>query len=353
MKRAKLCDVIIVGAGLVGTLIARRLAEENQRVTILEATDTIGGNSITSTGVALLGTPELYPTLVNRWGEGLAAKIWLLTKKNLEILSRTAQDLDIPISKVGSFRVTGQGDEATRFQKAATMLSQIGIEVALEDATEEGFLVGLRTRDDLAFDTEALVKAVIDHPNIDVHTCTEVQKLKHHPEGTAIWARKYYNRAQTVILTGGAYTLHLHQELRAFVHPLLTQAIECEATSISNLPLILQDNAAGHVIAKSAATKLRMITWADAYETGWQMLAQAAASLCHTAPIRERWSGWTAQSEDNLPIIGEISGRPGVYTVNGLGPWGLSWAFVAANLLADLILQDKSPTHLGIDRIYA
>ncbi len=352
MKRAELCDVIVIGAGLVGTLIARRLAEENQRVTILEATDTIGGSSIRSTGVALLGTPELYPTLVDRWGEDLATQIWMLTKKNLEVLSRTAQDLGIQVSKVGSFRVTDQGDEATYFQKAATMLNQIGIEVALEDATDEGFLVGLRTSDDLAFNPEAMVQALIDHPNIDIHTRTEVQRIKYHPEGLAIWARKYYNRAKTVILASGAHAVHLHHELSKFIHPKLTQAIECEVTSVAKPPLILQGNADGPIIAKSSATTLRMVTWTDTYETGWQKLAQAAASLWRDAPIRERWSGWTAQSEDNLPIIGEISEHPGIYTVNGLGAWGLSWAFIAADLLVDLILHDKRPSCLDISRFY-
>jgi tRNA 5-methylaminomethyl-2-thiouridine biosynthesis bifunctional protein len=357
MKSVKVGDVVVVGAGLAGTLIARRLAEENQRVTVLEATDTIGGNSIRSIGVALLGTPEPYPVLADRLGEDLAAQVWMLTQKNLEALRRTAQNIGVQVSKVGSFRLTDRSDEALLLQKAATMLNEIGIDATLEDATDKGFLVGLRTAEDLAFNPKELVESLIDHPNIDVHTGTEVQRLMHQSEtlradDVAIWAHKYYSRAETVILASGAYTLHRHQELGRFMHPQLIQAIDCDAMSTSTLPLILPGDAHNQVIAKNSATTLRMVTWAETHKQGWRILTQAAESLCRNASLRGRWSGWTVQSEDRLPVIGEIPGLPGVYIVNGLGTWGLSWAFIAADLLVALILQDQQPSHLDLNRLY-
>jgi glycine/D-amino acid oxidase-like deaminating enzyme len=358
MKSAELCDVVVVGAGLAGTLIARRLAEENQRVIILEATDTIGGSSIKSTGVALLGTPELYPTLAERLGEDLAAQVWMLTQKNLESLRRTAQAMGVSVSKVGSLRLTDRDNEVTLFQKAAIMLNAIGVDIILEDAADEGFLVGLHTTDDLAFEPEALIQSLIDHPNIDVHTRTEVQKLTPRADDLAIWAHKYYHRAETVVLAGGAYTIHRHQELGKFMHPQLIQTIDCDPVSNVTLPLILPGNAHSQVIVKNTTTSLRMVTYADTQKEGWQRLTQTAVSMCRNtqeqeALLRGRWSGWAAESEDALPLIGEVPGLPGVYTINGLGPWGLSWVFIAADLLVDLILKKKTPPLLDISRLYS
>jgi glycine/D-amino acid oxidase-like deaminating enzyme len=266
--------------------------------------------------------------------------------------------MDTPVSQVGSLRLTDRSNEATLFQKAATMLHAIDVDVTLEDAADQDFLVSLRTTDDLAFEPEALIQSLIDHPNIDVHTHTEVQKLTPHTDELAIWAHKYYHRAKTVVLAGGAYTISRHQELGKFMHPQLIQTVDCDAASSVTLPLILPGNAHSQVIAKNSTTSLRMVTCADTKKEGWQRLTQAAASMCRNtqgqeALLRGRWSGWAAQSEDGLPVIGEVRGLPGVYTINGLGFWGLSWVFIAADLLVDLILNKKRPSHLDISRLYS
>ena len=88
-----LCDLVVVGAGLAGSLVARRMAEEGLRVVVLEARHEVGGISARGSGLALLGTPEPYTELVERVGREAAVQIWGLTQRNLALLHSQAEQL--------------------------------------------------------------------------------------------------------------------------------------------------------------------------------------------------------------------------------------------------------------------
>jgi glycine/D-amino acid oxidase-like deaminating enzyme len=49
-------------------------------------------------------------------------------------------------------------------------------------------------------------------------------------------------------------------------------------------------------------------------------------------------------------VVGRVSELPSVTFINGLGPFGLNLAVVAAEELTALILDDQSPELFHIDR---
>src|SRR5690606_12094874 len=46
------------------------------------------------------------------------------------------------------------------------------------------------------------------------------------------------------------------------------------------------------------------------------------------------WAGWRAAVSDRLPMIGPVSGAPGLWLACAYGSRGLSWAPLAGDLIA-------------------
>ncbi len=346
---ALVCDVVVVGAGLAGALVARRLAEEHLTVAVMEATPTVGGTGGRGAGLALLGTPELYTTLVQRLGPAGAAEIWALTRQNLALLTATADKMGQKVRRVGSFRPVGSAAEADQLQRSAALLEKAGYAVTLDDATEQGFMVGLRTEDDLAFDPTALAQALLAHPGIVLHREAEVQEINPHPGAPSrldVWARKQYLWTERVVLAGGAHVVHLSHSLGQQIIPLLMRSVDCPAPEPLTVPLVLEG---GQVTLQQVADHWRLVAWSnntDHHDGSMELLARVATQFCPQARILARTSGWTTLTPDRRPVVGELSDLPGVYTVSGLGPWGLSWLFVAVEQLAELLLHQRQPTGL-------
>ncbi|MBN1262405.1 MAG: FAD-binding oxidoreductase [Anaerolineae bacterium] len=345
------CDVVVIGAGLAGALVARRLAQDNLKVLVLEA-DRVGAGATGHTGgVALVGTPGLYAKLVDTRGEIFAANVWELSSRNLDLLIATAASLAQEVEEVGSLRVTGITQEAQLYERSVSLLQKQGVPVSLEDATELGFLVGLQTRGDLAFDPAKMTQALLDHPGIEVATGIEVRRIESRQDCVAIWAKRHYVVTKAVVLAAGAHTARMSPTLAKALTVCPMQVVDCEVAAVLALPLVLDE---GRVLVRDMGSHWRLVAWTEAQEEDpWTLLAATAERLLTNARILNRYTTWVPTSMDGLPIVGEVPDLPRVYTISGLGPWGLGWVFVAADGLMKLMLHDESPGMLGTLRLNA
>jgi glycine/D-amino acid oxidase-like deaminating enzyme len=84
------------------------------------------------------------------------------------------------------------------------------------------------------------------------------------------------------------------------------------------------------------------------------VLGQRLAALwpAATIDIGFRWSGTFDTTSDGLPLIGPVSGAKGVYAAYGYGGNGITFSFLAAGLIGDLIAGKTSPLlgDFAIDR---
>ena len=85
-----------------------------------------------------------------------------------------------------------------------------------------------------------------------------------------------------------------------------------------------------------------------------RVLAQRLAALWPAAKpdIEFRWSGTFDTTHDGLPLIGPVPGAKGVYAAYGYGGNGITFSFLAARLIGDLIAGKTSPLlqDFAIDR---
>lgn len=349
-------DTVVVGAGLTGALVAHHLAEASLNVVILEAKEAPGGVAGRGMGLALLGTPEPYSALQTRLGADRGRQVWELTRQNLDLLTAILHKLHQEAAHVGSFRVTDDDTEARLLQESAILLRQDLYAAEMDDAKGYGYTVGMRTADDLAFDPIVLVTALLDHPNITIEYETEVQSIHSHagrpsePATLSVWAHKHYIQTKNVVLTNGPHAVRLNRGLADILYSLPMHAIDFRNAGALPTPLIVQQ---GQVVIQARDHNWRMASWTGAQQDVLAVLTDVTQQLCPDAPVIGRHSWWVAQSTDGLPIVGQLPDAPNVYTVNGLGPWGLSWACIAADRLIGLLVHGEDVGMLTIERLFA
>jgi len=85
-----------------------------------------------------------------------------------------------------------------------------------------------------------------------------------------------------------------------------------------------------------------------------RLLTQRLAALWPAADldIEFRWSGTFDTTSDGLPLIGPVPGAKGIYAAYGYGGNGITFSFLAAQLIGDLIAGSNSPllSDFALDR---
>ncbi len=346
-------DVVIIGAGLSGALVAHYLAEADLQVVVLEAKD-IGGTTAGGPRVAFVGTPQPYTALQARFGAEQARQFWQATLDNLEEGRRLLEAVGLPYRRCGALRLAGNTEEAYALQRSAAALQEAGFEVELEDATALGFVAALRTEDDMAFDVAALVRRLLAHERITVQDRTEVESVEVREKDVLVWARGAYLRSPAAVIAAGAYAAHLHPYLARHLRVMPAQTVECRAEEALPEQALVWSEGRLSLQPPPGAGAHRLAAWVrGADDDLWPLLEGAAATFCPQTVLEALWVAWLAEGEDGLPLVGEIPQAAGLYTVGGLGGWGLSWAFVAARRLAALMLEDVAPGWMKAGRFAA
>jgi glycine/D-amino acid oxidase-like deaminating enzyme len=68
--------------------------------------------------------------------------------------------------------------------------------------------------------------------------------------------------------------------------------------------------------------------------------------------IEFRWAGTFDTTSDGLPLIGPVPSLKGIYAAYGYGGNGITFSFLAAQLIGDLIAGKSSPllSDFALDR---
>jgi len=340
-------DVIVVGAGLAGALIASTLAAEGLQVVILEASESSGGTIRRQPGLALLGTPTPFTELITQLGQDPAHTLWELTSDNLVRLEILLDQNNVTAQKLGSLRLAADPDESDAFRESVRQLQTYGFNVDLEDDNRYGDLVAISTHDDIVFNPQDLIHKLLDHENIIVELGVEAHTTKRRADGSiAVWAHQRYLWADQVIFANGIHATRLNSQLSRNLHPLCIHTIVFENIETLNRPLVL-DN--GRICFLPYGDRAYLTGWSREEQDSLSRLSSVADQLCPEALVHRRFTSWIASSADYFPIVGQLE-EPGVYFVNGLGPFGLNLALVTTDALASLILDGQTPEFFSVGR---
>ncbi len=340
-------DVAIVGGGVTGCSCALTLAEAGMRVRLYEARAIASGASGRNGGFALRGGAMHYDVARATFGPERAAAFWRLTERTLDRMAELAGDA---FRRVGSLRLAADEQERDELRAEHDALLADGFAVEWVDKLPERlagtYHAGIVNPDDGALFPGRWVRRLA---SVAVEAGADVR------EGTRVTSLDELDAEQVVIASDG-YRSGLVGELDEIVRPTRGQVVATEP-----LPKLLygrphyarygfdywQQLPDGRLVA-GGRRDVTLEAEFTAAETTTEPVQVALESLLrelvgYQPAITHRWSGIFGTSPDDLPLVGPVPGREGVWVSGGYSGHGNVLGLAAGDLVAKTILGRHEP----------
>ena len=371
-------DILVIGAGFTGAMIAAKLAEMGAQVSVVDALSVASGATRRALGLA---TPMPSPAHIADTLQAVQALSHLAAQHGVIPqpcrvlhLASTAHGADalrtpwlsLQDALAGAPMAQTSGGPASAKKSTGQLRWETSVEVV-----PSGFGGGLAVDAGFMFDVDMLTAKLLQHRGVTVHAGIEVSQLEWHAEANKMlaMARGYTIRTDAVVLATNAYsgllspyladsvqftrgavwTSHLLQGIAAQQRAMSDDALEPE---LPKLPWVVDG---GSLVALPGDDdRLRIAAWqwdegrslspVGPTETIQQFLNQHLPGLSqHT----ELWqSGVTTVTRDGTPLIGMLNGEAmqssasaagRVFYAIGMGPYGFAWGPIVAEQMARLI----------------
>jgi len=359
-KRVDACDVVVVGAGLVGAAVAARLTQEGLDTAILDAQCIAGGATGQSAGMVLTGLGGHYNRAVDAYGRPKAREVWTLTVEGRDRLIEAAEQFRVPIERTGSLALAVDDDEMAALEESTQLLREDGFNARFGsgDPLDRGFRAVLRYPDDVSVDASALTWALLTANDVTVHERTEVYSLEREQDGVRVWAqgRTVFCSAVVLAINGYAPLLDFY-----FIDKVIPTRSLIFATEPLNKLVLEQPCCANYgyeYCRQLPDRRLLLGSWRHPHPSSQEKEAELddvvrdgllgfASRHFPDAQIKahntDRWSGVMGFTPDGLPLVGRLPDMPQAYFAAGLGGRGLAWAFVVAEQLVRSMMKNTNP----------
>jgi glycine/D-amino acid oxidase-like deaminating enzyme len=361
------CDALIVGGGITGSLIAERLTRQGLDVVIIDRELPGRGSTAASTSMLLWEIDRSLTELTQTYGFERASRAYQASLQAVAALKSLVLQLGVPcemrdrdslylaadptskalreehqlreraglpgdfldharlldvfgIARAGAIVSSGAAD-ADPMQLAHGLL---GIAVARgarlfeAEAVEfdaAGRSTGVQVKNGRAIEARSVVLATgYVMPDIvcsTVHAVSSSWAIATRPQPQNIWK-------------GGAL---IWEDSKDYLYARTTSAGRIIIGGEDSNEVIEPEARDGLIAEKS------------------QVLARKLAALWPPAnlDIELRWAGTFDTTSDGLPLIGPVPGAKGIYAAYGYGGNGITFSYLAAQLIGDLIAGTTSP----------
>jgi gamma-glutamylputrescine oxidase len=367
-RRVDACDVVVVGAGLVGAAVATRLARAGRATAVLEAQTVAGGATGRSAGMVLAGLAGHYSQAVSTYGRQRAQEIWALTVEGQSRLVEAAGRLGVPVEHTGSLALAVEDAEANVLRESAELLREDGFDAWFgpSDPLGRGFRAALRQPNDVAVDATALTRGLLATGDVTVHERTEVYNLEPEHDAVRVWAQGRTVLCDAAVLAINGYAPLFDSYFTDKVAPTRSLVF---ATEPLDAAVLKQSCCAdyGYAYCRQLPDRRllvggyphprpfplgggREIELGDVVRDGLTRFATRHFPEVD-ARSTSRWSGVMGFTPDGLPLVGRLPDLPQVYFAVGLGGRGLAWTLAVAERLVELMLHDADPGFLSAARL--
>jgi len=336
-------DVIVVGAGMAGLLIAYYLQEQGKQVLILEAAKIASGQTERTTAKITSQHDLKYSKLIRKVG---VKKAKLYARANEEAINeyeRLIRKLGIKcdFKRLSSYLYT-QRDKKMLWEEAQAA-AYLGIHTSIANESELPFLVTGITcfHNQAQFFPLEFIKEIAKELNI----CEGIRVLK--IKGKRVFTRdKVFEADKIVVATHypirnvpGFYFLRQHQE-RSYVLALsgagklegMYKGIDKDGISLRQAGEYILLGGSSHRTGKN--------------KTGgaYAFLEEKATEYFPGCKIEAMWSAQDCMPHDGIPFIGKYSiFTPSLYVATGFQKWGMTSSMVAAMILKEELCGRRSP----------
>jgi gamma-glutamylputrescine oxidase len=339
-------DVAVIGAGVTGCSCALTLAEGGLRVRVYEARRVASGASGRNGGFALRGGAMSYAKARERFGPEAANAFWRFTERYVDRMEELAGDA---LRRVGSLRLADDeelDDLRTEY------------EALREDGLDADWI------DELDPPLDRLYRAAIRHPRDgSLQPARWVRRLAARAvaagaeivEEWRVESLDEFDVDRVVICTDG-YTSGLVPELDEAIRPVRGQVIATEP--IGRVLYACPHYARRGFDYWQQTPDLRLVLGGrrdkspDLEHTNEEAvtdpiqneLTAFAAELVGEQPrVTHRWAGIFGATEDDLPLVGPVPGREGVWVAAGYSGHGNVLGLACGELVGEAVLGRRKP----------
>lgn len=336
---------LVVGAGIAGATLAHALAIRGMTVTVLEAGEVASGAS---------GNPAavLFPQLTKRWTPSAA---WYFAAYDF-MLRQLRRWPNAVYAQPGMLRLPRHAAEETQLRG---LNETLGLDPAIVRWVEREVaetIACMALPGGAAFfphgtwlDPAALCKALLQHPNITLHSHRAAQRLQRvGDEWQVETAQGQSFRAAYACVAAAHETTTLLADYRLPLHAVAGQVSELAAASVRTpLSSILCHK--GYVIPRTD----RYVLGATYNHDVTDCVVTEANHAANIAEVERFLPGWVmgtphagrmslrATTPDRLPYVGRLA--EGLYVSTGHGSRGMLSAPLAAEMIASKLCAEQVP----------
>ncbi len=370
------CDALIVGCGITGALVAERLTRQGLNVVLIDRELPGRGSTAASTAMLLWEIDRSLVQLTKAYGFERASRAYQASFRAVSGLMALVDDLAISCDmRSKNSLYLAAGDSAADLVEEHQLRERAGLPGAYLDhrallsdyeITRAGALISSGSADaDPVQLTSGLLSVAIKRGAQMFEADAVTFDSAGASVGVGMSDGGLIEAKLVVLATGYARPDIIHSTIQDTASSwAIATAPQPDALWKDDV-LIWEDSedylyarttAAGRIIIGGEDS--RDITDPDARDA---LIAEKSATLTRRLAalwprakpdIAFRWAGTFDTTADGLPLIGPVPGRKGIYAAYGYGGNGITFSFLAAQLIGGLVAGDTSPLlrDFAIDR---
>lgn len=331
-------DVLIIGGGITGVLLASKLQEFGVQYALLEADRVCKGVTLNTTAKITSQHALIYNKILKEYGLEKAKLYYKSNQEAVEEFRNKCKKIDCDFEDKDAYVYSlNRTDKITAELEA---LNKIGADFEFVKTLSLPFTIAgaIRFNKQAQFNPLKFINAIIGDLNIYENT-----KVLGFDGEAFVTDRGRIFSNKTVVATHfpvfnkfGLYPLKLYQE-RSYVI-----ALE-DAKQVNGM--YIDENPTGLSFRNY---KDMLLLGGGSHRTGkeggnWRELTKFKNQFYPTSKEVTRWATQDCMSLDSIPYIGQYSKlAPDIYVATGFNKWGMTSSMVASNLLSDLLMGNSN-----------
>lgn len=360
------CDALIVGAGITGSLLAERLARQGLDVIVIDRELPGRGSTAASTSMLLWEIDRSLVQLTEVYGFERASRAYRASLNGVTGLKSLVLQLGIPCEMrdrdslylaAGSSGSDLFAEHQLRqraglpgdFLDHAMLLDHYGINRAAAIVSP-----GAADADPIQLSHGLLRAAVARGARLFEGEATEFDAAT-RSVGVRLKNGRQIEARSVILATGYAMPAIVHSTVQT-VSSSWAIATTPQPKNLWREGALIWEDSKDYLYARATSTGRIIIGGEDSDKVvepdardglipeKSRLLAQKLAALWPPASleIEFRWAGTFDTTSDGLPLIGPVPGAKGVYAAYGYGGNGITFSFLAAQLIGGLIAGASS-----------
>ncbi|HEY8546163.1 MAG TPA: FAD-dependent oxidoreductase [Acidimicrobiales bacterium] len=348
LDRERSADVVVVGAGIAGLLIARRLTDDGAEVIVLERDRVAGGVTGHTTAKVTALHGALYQRLRSGKGADAAAAYADAQQRGVERIADLVAELgiacDLTRAPAWTYATTPDGRAEVEAEVAAAQAAGLPARFADPDELPFATTGGVELPDQAHLQPVAFCHGLAASLP-DVYERTAVTGIETEPGGVEVRTTTGHRVGANHVVIATHAPIADPGFLSNRMRPSRSYAVALDLGD-SPVPqgMYLRVESPTHSL-RPARRDGRPVLVAGGYGHGVgdadtaEHAARLEAWARHAFPgadVTDRWSAHDQMSSDGVPFVGRLApGESRRWVATGFGKWGFTNAAVAAELIAD------------------